>query len=300
MADTSSTPAVQNTQYGRPLLIEEWSNRYIVHPLSAIVVKVAIRWGVSANVVSFLGLGAGLIAGLLYYFQDRSLYILGGFLFMCLWHVLDGADGRIARETGTSSAFGRVIDGLCDHLVFGSVYIAFALFALKQGASPWIWAIAALAAVSHGIQAAGYEERRQRYQRRLKGVERDAVNASLLDIEGGSSWLARIYDGGQRVLSGGHSPLDQVINTFRAREDGRSTADALTAKTAVIVRAWALLNANNRTIMIAVFAALGRVDLYFLYEIIVLNGVLVALMIYEKRAERSIASSAGAGLSSTP
>lgn len=290
MSGHASTYESQETQYGRPLLIEERTNRYFIHPLSAIVERLAIGWGVSANIVSFLGLGSGLLAGLLYFYQDHTLYVLGGFLFMCLWHVFDGADGRIARATGTSSAFGRIIDGICDHLVFGAVYFAFVFFALKNGASPWIWAIAIAAAFSHGLQAAGYEERRQKYQRRLKGTQREDVNASLLDVKGGSSWLAKLYDKGQKIVSGGQSPLDEALEAKRVSPKTTNTATDIVKRTSKIVRAWALLNANNRTIMIAIMALIGQPELYFFYEIILLNIVLIGLIIYERQSEKRIAA----------
>lgn len=297
MSDLSSMPNSQDTQYGRPQLIEERTNRYIIHPLSAIVERVAIRWGVSANIVSFLGLASGLLAGLLYYYQDHRPYVLAGFLLMCLWHVFDGADGRIARATGTSSAFGRIIDGICDHLVFGAVYFAFVFFALKNGASSWIWGLAICAAFSHGLQAAGYEERRQKYQRRLKGASREQVNAALLNVKGSSSWLARIYDKGQKIVSGGESPLEPVIETYRSSEIPENPPAELVKTTSKIVRAWALLNANNRTMMIAAMALFARPELYFIYEIIVLNIVLVGLIIYERVSERRIAALALSELS---
>jgi phosphatidylglycerophosphate synthase len=292
-----SMPEPQDTQYGRPLLIEERTNRYIIHPLSAVVEKYAIRWGVSANIVSFLGLGCGLLAGLLYYYQDYRLYVLGGFLFMCLWHVFDGADGRIARATGTSSAFGRIIDGMCDHVVFGAVYFAFVFFALKNGASPWVWGLGILAALSHGIQSAGYEERRQKYQRRFKGTGRDQVNASLLTVKGKSSAIARIYDKIQTLVSGGESPLESALETYRTSPTPQTSPTDIVKSTAKIVKAWSLLNANNRTIMIAVFALFGQPLLYLMYEIIVLNIVLIGLIIYERYAERRIASHALSELS---
>lgn len=279
----------QDTQYGRPLLIEERSNRYVIHPLSAVVEKFAIRNGISANLVSFLGLGSGLIAGLLYYYQDHMAYVVGGFLFMCLWHVFDGADGRIARATGTSSAFGRIIDGMCDHVVFGAVYFAFVFFALKHGASPWIWVLGISAGLSHAIQSAGYEERRQKYQRRLKGTSREEVNASLLDVKGSSSGLARLYDKVQKIVSGGNSSLDPVLENLRVNGEAEK-ANEIIGKTSKIVKAWALLNANNRTIMIAIIAAFGSPVLYFLYEIIILNITLIGLIIFERNAERKLAT----------
>ena len=290
MPDPSSMTLAHDSQYGRPLLIEEWSNRYFIHPLSATVERLAINWGVSANTVSFLGVGCGWLAGLFYYHQDHRIYILSGFIFMCLWHVFDGADGRIARATGTSSAFGRLLDGVCDHLVFLAVYLAFIFFGLKNGASPWIWGLAILAGLSHALQAVGYEERRQKYQRRLKGVKREQINNHLLNISGSSSWLVEKYDKCQRLVSGGESPLDPVIESYRSSSspESENSAIGLVERTAKIVRAWALLNANNRTIMIAVIAILGRPELYFIYEIVILNIVFVGLIIYERLAENRI------------
>lgn len=278
----------QAADYGRPVAIEELSNRWIIHPISGIVERFAIKWRISANVISFMGLAAGLIAALLYYYQDHRAYVIGGFLFMVLWHVFDGADGRVARATGTSSAFGRVIDGICDHLVFGAVYFAFVFYLLKTGSPSYVWFLAIGAAASHGLQAAGYEERRQKYQRRLRGVARSVVNDKLLQLDGGSSWLAKAYDKAQRIVSGGHSPLDQMIEYNRRYGAAEAEIVASIQKTSFVIRAWALLNANNRTIMLAAFALAQKPSFYFIYEIVILNLCLVGLILFEKSTEERI------------
>lgn len=277
-------------EYGRPVSIEEFSNRFLIHPLSGIVERVAIRFGISANIVSFLGLGAGLLAGVFYYYQSHTQYVIAAFLCMIAWHIFDGADGRIARATGTSSAFGRIIDGMCDHLVFGAVYIAFVLYLINTGSSQTMWLLGLAAAASHGLQAAGYEERRQKFQRRNKGVDRDSVAAKLVAVDGKKSGLASAYDFAQRIVSGGNSPLDAKLSELRGTNG--PAAQTAVNKTGKIVRAWALLNANNRTIMLAVFALLGRPAWYFVYEIVLLNSVMIALLIYERRTEAAIAGSA--------
>jgi len=290
-AQTQTPPESAPAEYGRPGSIEELSNRLIIHPLSSVVERVAIQFGISANIVSFLGLGSGLLAALCYYYQSQLSFVLGGFLLMVAWHIFDGADGRIARATGTSSAFGRIIDGMCDHLVFGAVYFAFVFYLLKTGHSNSVWPLAIGAALSHAVQSAGYEERRQKYQRRHKGVARDEVNARLFDVEGSSSGLVKLYDTAQRFVSGGESTLDGVLEKLR-RENNSDVARRLIDKTGMIVKAWALLNANNRTIMIAVMALIGMPVLYFIYEIVVLNVVLIALIIFERSAEKRIAAQA--------
>jgi len=289
-APVQSQPQKKQAEYGRPNSIEELSNQYVVHPISAVIAKVAIKLGISANIVSFIGLGAGWLAAYFYFNQPSLGFVLAGFLSMFAWHVFDGADGRVARATGTSSAFGRIIDGICDHLVFGAVYIAFVLYLLKTGSSPMIWLLAFAAGVSHAVQAAGYEERRQKYQRRTRGIERSEVTDKLLSVDGKKSALAGIYDAAQRLVSGGTSPLD--IKLKQMRDDNESFGDIQTLinKTSGIVRAWALLNANNRTIAIALFAALGLPVMYFVYEIVVLNAILIGLIIYERNAEAKIAA----------
>ncbi len=288
MSEITSGETSGGQDYGRPLSIEELSNRYAVHPASSVVERFAIKNGVSANIISFLGLGAGLAAAAFYYYQDHIGYVVAGFFCMFLWHVFDGADGRVARATGTSSAFGRIIDGMCDHIVFGAVYIAFALYLIKVGGSSTIWFWGLAAALSHAVQAAGYEERRQKYQRRMKGLERGDVSARLVDTDSKSSGLARLYDATQRLVSGGCSPLDAVIVRMREQGVARQDVQAYIAQTGIIVRAWALLNANNRTIMIAVMAFMGQPKLYFIYEVIVLNVVVVALTIFERHVEKKI------------
>lgn len=287
MSDASPQPREKQAEYGRPNSIEEASNRFIVHPLSEIIAKIAIRLKVSANIVSFVGLAAGWLAAYFYLKQSELIFVGLGFLSMFAWHVFDGADGRVARATGTSSAFGRIIDGICDHLVFGAVYFAFVFYLLKTGSANSVWLLAIAAAVSHAVQAAGYEERRQKYQRRSKGVTRDDVTDKLLSVDGKKSFLAGLYDSAQRLVSSGGSALDQRLETLRAA--GAQTQPVIN-KTSKIVKAWSLLNANNRTIMIAVFAAFQRPELYFVYEIVVLNIVLVGLLMYEKSAEAKIAA----------
>jgi phosphatidylglycerophosphate synthase len=289
MSDAMSQPQLKQAEYGRPNSIEELSNQYVVHPLSGVVANLAIKLKISANMVSFIGLAAGWLAAYFYAHQSTLIFVVLGFLSMFVWHVFDGADGRVARATGTSSAFGRIIDGICDHLVFGAVYIAFVFYLLKTGSSNMVWLLALGAALSHAIQAAGYEERRQKYQRRSRGISRDEVTDKLLSVDGKKSRLAGVYDAAQRLVSGSASPLDAKLESLRNAGGEQADAQNLINQTSKVVKAWALLNANNRTIMIAAMAAFGAPALYFIYEMTVLNAVLIGLIFYERAAERQIA-----------
>lgn len=289
MPDAKST---DGKEYGRPLSIEDATNAFFVHPLSNIVVKIALPLKISANFVSVLGLVAGLFAGFLYYHQSTQSYIWAAFAAMVAWHIFDGADGKIARATGTASAFGRILDGICDHLVFGAVYIAFVLYALANGASNIVWGLAVVSAICHAVQSAAYEERRQIYQRRSKGQDRAEVVEDLLSVDGKKSVLASLYDKFQKLSSPGASALDTHLKTLREQGAGQGQIQEIVNKTVKIVKAWGLLNANNRTIMLAIMALLGHPLWYFIYEIVVLSLLFIALLVYERKVEANILTKA--------
>ncbi|MBV1901955.1 MAG: CDP-alcohol phosphatidyltransferase family protein [Kordiimonadaceae bacterium] len=283
-------------EYGRPACIEDASNKYFIHPLSDVVVKFGLALKLTPNFVSLLGLASGILAGFLYYKMPEAGYIFGGFSAMIFWHILDGADGRLARLTGQTSAFGRVLDGICDHLVFAAVYIGVTLYLIDTGASNAIWWLVLTSGVAHGIQAAAYEERRQKYQRRVEGLGRD-VQEGLLVIDGKRSAFASGYDKVQRFLSGGDYGLDAKLAELRAKPDAKACSDYFVNQTAPMVKAWGLLNANNRTFLIFLCALMGAPIWFFIIQLTVFNLLLVGLMIAERALEyKLIAEADGAGI----
>lgn len=281
--------------YGRPAAIEDASNRLFIHPLAARIARFAIAHGISANSLSLLGLACGLVAAVLYGFLPDPLFVGAGFLLMLAWHVLDGADGKVARATGTASAFGRILDGICDHLVFGAVYIAFVVAMVAAGESVAVAALGVVAALSHALQAAAYEERRQKYQRRCAGRSREAVHGKLLFVDGRRSFLASIYDRGQKLVAGPESGLDEALTRLGSGPGGAELRREIVGRTAPMVLAWGLLNANKRTLLIAVFAFLDAPAFYFLLEVTLFNLAMLLLMLAELRLERQLVARARAG-----
>jgi len=292
MAAESSGDAQEHKahEYGRPMSIEDASNRFLIHPLSDVVVKFGIKFGLNPNLVSFMGLGCGILAAFLYYGLPNTSYVVGAFAAMLGWHILDGADGRLARATGNTSAFGRIIDGICDHLVFGAIYVALALQMIASGAPTSVWWLVVATGVAHGIQAAGYEERRQKYQRRLEGICREDVEETLLKIDGKKSLLASVYDAAQKLVAGGDYGLDGKLATLRTTEEGKEEAYALVHRTVPMVKTWGLLNANKRTFLIFAAALLGRPELFFLFELIVLSAIMAILMVAEWQMEKTLSA----------
>ena len=107
----------------------------------------------------------------------------------------------------------------------------------------------------------------------------------LLHVRGRKSILATIYDFAQKLVSGGNYGLDEVL-AGQKKNDARE----IIRGTALMVRAWAILNANNRTFLIFIFAYMGKPALYFMFEITVFNIVMLVLLFAERWQESSLAA----------
>ncbi len=280
--------SVKPAEYGRPNSIEDASNKYLIHPLSELVVEIGLLLKLSPNIISFMGMGCGFLAAYLYYYLPQTPYVIGGLLAMIGWHVFDGADGKLARATGKTSAFGRIIDGICDHVVFSVVYISLAFHLVETGYSTNVWWLVIGAGISHAVQAAGYEERRQKYQRRIEGLHRTSVQDKLLHINGKKSFLASLYDKAQKLVAGADHGLDCKLMELSETQWGKGVAGAVIMRTIPMVKAWALLNANNRTLLIFIFAFMGQPALYFAVELILFNTIMLGLIIAEWQQEKTL------------
>src|SRR5262249_41259791 len=100
--------------------IEEITNLYFIHPLPAALRPHLARLRITPNGVCITGMLFGIAAAFAYYHAccglgDRRFAIIG-FVLMIAWHVMDGADGQLARFTHSFSYFGKVLDGISDNV----------------------------------------------------------------------------------------------------------------------------------------------------------------------------------------
>ena len=268
--------------------IEEATNLYVVHPISSWMVPRLARLHVHPNAVSIAGMVSGAAAGLAYYhYQDRR-YAVAGFVLMILWHVMDGADGQLARLTRTQSPSGKVLDGICDYVTFVSVYAGLAL-ALRQSHGDWVWGVVIVAGLCHAVQAAAYEVQRQDYN--FWGWGRQS--AELLDLDARplgrhqarlrtriAERLHRLYARVQ-ILAIGTSGASRrrLAATIEQQPARAASIRALYREIfAPSVRRWSVMSANYRTIGIFLFAFLQVPLGYFLVEIFGLGAILALLV----------------------
>jgi phosphatidylglycerophosphate synthase len=270
--------------------IEEFTNRNFIHPMASRLVPLFARMRITPNAVSISGMLLGILAGFAYYRYQDLRFAITGFILMIAWHVLDGADGQLARLTHSQSHFGKVLDGICDHVTFLAVYTSLAI-ALSHRLGDGVYALVVAAGVCHAVQSATYEVQRQEYD--FWGWERKSAESSqpggLASHDARAPIMRRLFDFLQQLFYGGLSfPGAYVTRKFRtamtAALDRQPERAALVRQRyreafAPLVRRWSLLSANYRSLGIFIGALLEAPEYYFWFEIVGFSTIL-GLLIY--------------------
>ena len=264
----------------RTLEIEEITNRYLIHPLANRLARLFARLRIRPNSVSVAGMVFGVLAGVAYYHYRQVGFALAGFCLMVGWHVMDGADGQLARLTLSQSQSGKILDGICDYVTFIAVYLAFGL-ALDPLYGVAVWLLILLSGACHAVQSAIYEAQRQDYEhwgcgRNSEPPDRQAPSGR----QRAGDRLHRVYAGIQTVAGGlDRRSRRRLAETLeRQPERACSIRRSYRDRFAPAIRRWSVMSANYRTVGIFVAAGFAAPLYYFYFEIIVLSAILLVLL----------------------
>ncbi len=265
----------------RRLEIEETTNRYLIHPLANRLARLFARLHIRPNSVSIAGMVFGVLAGVAYYQYRDFRFALGGFCLMVAWHVMDGADGQLARLTQSQSQSGKVLDGICDYVTFIAVYLALGL-ALSPQYGYRVWVLILLSGACHAVQSAVYEVQRQDYD--FWGWGRKS--AELSDLRGRpakpriADRLHRLYEEVQLAAAGLDLRSRRSLTEILERQPHRASSirRLYRDRFAPATRRWSVMSANYRTLGLFVAAGLGAPLLYFGFEVIGLSAILMVLL----------------------
>jgi hypothetical protein len=250
--------------------IEDPTNLWIIHPVGRFLLPWFVAHKISANAVSVAGLLLGVLAALAYAHWDAWPFALAGLLLSIAWLIADGLDGMIARATGTASALGRALDGLCDHGVFILIYVVLALsIGTVEG-----WALACAAGAAHALQSNLYEGERARFHRRCKGI---AAAPPLLS----RNPLLRFYDYVAGTLDRFALPFDEALR----RGDAERLAKAYGDQAAKPMRLMSLLSANMRVYVIFLACLTGNPRLFWWVELVPLTAILLIGLVWHRAIE---------------
>jgi phosphatidylglycerophosphate synthase len=277
---------VQAEPVRRTSEIEELSNLYLIHPISAFLTPRFAALGIKPNAVSLAGMAFGIAAGFCYFHVGHRAFAVAGFLLMIAWHVMDGADGQLARLTGTQSELGKILDGICDYVTFIAVYTGLGI-ALAMQHGVWVVALVALSGLCHAVQSAAYEAQRQAYNAWGMGRMSARVPAAgAVSARGATGILYGLYTRMQRLVAGVPAGFDEKLAAAHEAQP-----EILQAKYrrvfAASVRRWSVMSSNYRTLGIFICAVLNVPLFYFWLEIIGLSPALILLLAAQRQRATS-------------
>lgn len=259
--------------------IEELADIYFFRPCGMVLARLARALGLTPTAVTGIGALAGVAGGTLLH-DDR--FGMAAFGFIILHGILDSSDGQLARMTGQTSEYGRILDGVGGYLTHAAIYLGILAGALGRGADGSLVAIALAAAAANIVQAQMYDYHRTAYARLV--LEGSGVVESLRD---GRPFLLRAYQAAQRALSGLHPHVEAEM---ARRSIGGVVRDGDRARYRSCfywpVRGWNLMGDNTRFYAIGVLAWLHRLDAFFLFLLVPMNVACVALWWWQARADR--------------
>jgi phosphatidylglycerophosphate synthase len=270
--------------------VEEWADLRFFRPIGARIARGLGHTRVTPDQVTLVSLIIGLGAGHLFVYANPWLNGLGFVLFI-VSDVFDSADGQLARIRGTSTQFGRALDGISDGLRFvnlgGHLIVRLALTA------GWSWpaatALIAVAAVSQSAQNSAIDFVRHAFlavavargsELRIDGSNADPGASRLQRI---AIWIYRAYTRQQvrmfpcttalLQVQAGHGLSPNAVAVYRAR-------------ITPVVRRCAWLGQNLRFVILGVTAIAGWPAGLAWCTVGPMNVVLVWLLKTQERGAR--------------
>jgi phosphatidylglycerophosphate synthase len=276
----------------RPRELQDPLNHYLYHPLAWQLALRLARTPLTPNMVSVIGAGFVVAAAAAYAQPWWPLSALLGLALHMTWHVVDGADGDLARITGRSSPTGELVDGLCDYSSHVVLYVVLAWLLDGQiGHVAWLFAVAA--GIGHIVQANHVEVQRRQYQWWVYGTPwlRNTHKGQSATAEGGLGALVGAY----LALASGLTPFALKIDAAVADATGHDPAAleriraAVRAEAPPLLRLCKLLGPNPRTIVLGLSMLAGSPLYYFVYQAVFQNLLLAFSVVQHNQAARRIA-----------
>ncbi|MBR1551606.1 MAG: CDP-alcohol phosphatidyltransferase family protein [Muribaculaceae bacterium] len=282
---------------------EEHIDLYFYRPLGFAWAKLFAKLGVSPNAVTVASIFLGVAGGILLYFGQPGLAWLNYLgIFLIIWaNTYDSADGQLARMTKQYSRLGRILDGLSGDFWFVAIYFALVFRELDFGDAwpghffadhPWvIWVLAVAAGLSHAKQAASADYYRQFHLYFLKGKEgseldsTDALDAAYAAVPWqGNFWkkltmlVYRNYTANQEVLTPRMQALRRELKERYGDDVPQDFRDRFRVKSLPLMKYTNMLSFNTRIIAMFVSVIIDMPWLYFVFELLVLNIMMVYMI----------------------
>ncbi len=280
---------------------EEHIDLAFYRPIGYAWACLAKKLGITPNVITIASIFLGLGAGVMFYFSDLWLNIVG--MLLLIWaNSFDSADGQLARMIRQYSRIGRILDGLSGDFWFAAIYIAICLRENVTSeffmAHHWvIWVMAVITGLCHAKQAAMADYYRQFHLYFLKGEEGSELESGsqlkkqLSELSWKGNFWKKLtlstytnYTLQQEATAPAMQTLRRELSDrFPDGQIPKSFREAFRRKSLPLMKYTNILSFNWRTIALFTSLFLQMPWLYFAFELTVLNILLIYMIIRHER-----------------
>lgn len=275
--------------------VEEWVDLWFFRPIGIRIARALEPTGISADQVTLWSMVIGVVAGHLFVYRDPWVNAIGFFLFI-LSDVFDSADGQLARLRGTSTRFGRALDGIGDNVRFVNLYVHLAIRLTLAGGQWHGVLLAALAGLSHSTQSMAVDFVRNAYLRVGEGAAGEvdlpedltaARQGTLLERFGARVYADYVHR--QRQL---FPRTVHLLRMLRRVDISQSFRAAYRERQQPLLPLCSWLGQNIRFALLGVAAVAGYPSAYLWTEVLAMNLVLflVLLPIHETNSGTLLSS----------
>lgn len=280
---------------------EEHIDLAFYRPIGYAWACLAKKLGVTPNAITIASIFLGVGAGVAFYYSNLWINIFG--MLLLIWaNSFDSADGQLARMTKQYSRIGRILDGLSGDFWFATIYVAICLrenttspFFMER---PWlIWVIAVITGICHAKQAAMADYYRQFHLYFLKGEEGSELEnaAELKEKLRTMPWKGHFWQKltlttytNYTVQQEATAPaMQQLRRELKSRwPNGVIPAgfrEDFRQRSLPLMKYTNILSFNWRTIALFASLFLQMPWLYFAFELTVLNGLLVMMVMRHEK-----------------
>ena len=225
----------------------------------------------------------------MFYYPDL-VHTCVGILLLVWANIYDSTDGQMARMTGKKTRWGRILDGFAGDVWFFTIYF-FICLRLTPVWGVWIWLLAAVSGfVCHARQCQLADYYRNVHLYFLKGesgseldsYERLREEFRALPWRGNLVWKVFLFSYGNYTRTQEQmTPAFQALKRALAARFGRRLPmrlrDDFRAGSLPLMKYANILTFNTRAIFLYAVLLLGVPWVYFVFELTVMNVLLLYL-----------------------
>jgi len=265
---------------------DELINTYLLRPIAGLLVRLLYPTSISPNQVTIASIVAGLAAALGYLQASPLAFVCAG-LLVTLKDLLDSVDGQLARAREQYSRIGRFLDSIGDFIVDAAVFGAIG-WTLGENHGGFLYPVLAFAGfwgITFRVSYHVFYQASFLHMENLYENNRLTEEVREEDTAGDRRTLLL-----QQLFQFLYGWQDALIKRIDVWSQGPTPGDSFRRmwySDVVGIRLSGLLGMGTELFLVMFFSVLNELELYLYVNVLVMNGILLANMMYRRTRLRT-------------